>query len=199
MTPNNYRPEDFRGCQFNPLTMGPMLTAYPLLSDAMKSEWLYEEKIDLLIRYVMMVYDPKSPLVSDERDLNRRKRMALDMLEVTEEETQEKWIQHDHPFLADFITCFLSRFLKSREYAMLQAIDFKFWESIKLTMQSISGKNSKEELEALQKKSIAADEMDKDIKRLEALHKQYFMDDLDLVRKVKKRITPEGIAGAGHV
>lgn len=199
MMHSNYKQDDFRLCQFNPLADQPMLTAFPLLSDAMKSEWLYEEKIDQLIRYVILVYDPKSPLFTDERDLNRRKRLALDMIEIAEEEMQEKWIRHDYEFIAELITNFLSRFLKSREYAMLQAIEFKFWESIKLTMQSISGKNSKEELEALQKKSIAADEMDKDIKRLDALHKQYFMDDADLIRKVKKRITAEGVAGADNV
>jgi len=199
MMHSNYKPADFRLCQFNPLTEGPMLTAYPLLSDAMLSEWLYYEKIDLLIRYVILVYDPKSPLVQDERDLNRRKRAALDMIEITDEETQDKWIRHDHEFLPELISKFLERFLKSREYAVLAALEFKFWESVQITLTPVSGRNSKEELESLQKKSLVAEEMDKDIKRLDLYHKQYFMDDTDLVRKVKKRFSPERMAGLGDV
>lgn len=62
---------------------------------------------------------------------------------------------------------------------MLQAMEFKFWESIKLTMQAGG-------LESLKNKGIAADEMEKDIKRIEAYYRLYYMEDIELEKKVKK-------------
>lgn len=191
----SYKIEAFKGCQFNPLIAEKMMAAYPGLRGNLESEWIEDPDIDNLLRYVILVYDPKSPLVSDERDISHRKNLALDMLEVDEDEVRDKWIAHLHPFMVDLICLLLFRYIKSREYAMLQALEFKFSESVKLVLQPVAGKSSKEELEALQKKSIAADEMDKDIKRIEAYHQQYFMEDGDLAKKAKRKMSPEYIAG----
>jgi hypothetical protein len=189
----SYKIDAFKGCQFNPLTKEKMMSAYPGLAGNLEIEWIADPQIDDLLRYVILVYDPKSPLVTDERDTGHRKELALDMLEI-EDEQRLNWISHKHEYLPDLICLFLQRFFKSREYAMLQALEFKFWESIKLTLQPVAGKNSKEELESLQKKSLAANEMDNDIKRIDAYYRQYFMEDMEL-EKQSKRIysSPEKI------
>lgn len=191
----SYKIEAFKGCQFNPLVKEKMTTAYPGLAGNMEIEWLSDPDIDNLTRYAILVYDPKSPLVTDERDIGHRKDVALDILEIDDEETRANWTAHKHPFLPDLICLLLFRFIKSREYAMLQALEFKFEESVKLVLQPVAGKSSKEELEALQKKSIAADEMDKDIKRIENYYRQYFMEDDELHKRIKRRVSPELIAG----
>jgi hypothetical protein len=191
----SYTHKSFQSCQFNPLSTERMTAAFPILLLAIEKEWADDPHIDTLIRYVIMVYDPKSPMVTDERDIARRKQLALDELKMSDEELRQQWIAHDHPFLAELITELLKRFVKSREYAILVALEFKFWEAIKLTMQPISGKNSKEELESLQKKSLVADEMDKDIKRIDQYYKQFFMEDAELEKKGKRRLSPETIAG----
>jgi hypothetical protein len=175
----SYKIDAFKGCQFNPLVKEKMIAAYPGLAGELEIEWIADPDIDNLLRYVILVYDPKSLLVTDERDIGHRKDLALDMLEIEEEEVRANWIAHRHPFLPDLICLLLYRFVKSREYAMLQAMEFKFWESIKLTLHPGG-------LESLKNKGIAADEMEKDIKRIESYYRLYYMEDIELEKKVKK-------------
>lgn len=60
-------------------------------------------------------------------------------------------------------------------------------------MEPISGKNNKEELEAVQKKATIKDEIEKDIRRIESLQRTFFGEDEDL-SKSRRRITPELMA-----
>jgi hypothetical protein len=182
----SYKIEAFKGCQFNPLIKEKMMSAFPGLAGNLEIEWIADPEIDNLLRYAILVYDPKSPLVTDERDTGHRKDLALDILEIEDDEIRADWIAHRHPFLPDLICLLLFRYIKSREYAMLQAIEFKFWESIRLTLEPIAAGKSKEQLEALQKKSLAGNEMESDITRIDALYRKYFMEDIELEKKAKK-------------
>jgi hypothetical protein len=190
-----YSEQNFKGCAFNPLTKDKMLDAYPRLTEIILPEWRTEE-LDGLLRYIICVYDPKSILVSTERDLNYRKGISAELsgLDMNNDELMTSIYTCTHDFIADLIVRFLMRFVKSKEWAAIVIVENCFWESAKKLMEPISGKNSKEELEAVQKKSAIKDELDKDIARLEKYYKSFFGDDDDLQSKAKTRVTPESIA-----
>ena len=63
-------------------------------------------------------------------------------------------------------------------------------------MEPINGKDSKQELEAVQKKSAIKDELDKDIARLDKYYKAYFGDDEVLETRAKTKWTAEGMSKA---
>lgn len=191
-----YKKKDFANCQFNPLADQPILTEYPKFNEIILPEWVDEPQLDNIIRYVIMVYDPKSILVYNERDLNYRKGIAAELasFDLADEEFMATIYNSSHAFIAELILKFLMRFAKSKEWAALCAFEFAFWESIQMILEPISGKNNKEELDAVQKKATIKDELDKDIRRLESYFKAFCGEDNDLLDKARKRITPEMIA-----
>lgn len=207
----SYSEKDFKGCAFNPLVKGKMLNEYSRLCEIISPEW-DTPYLDELIRYVICVYDPKSPLAIQERDLNYRKGVAAELAKMDMDNNdfiqavyncsyimknvsvEDALLGGDFPLISDLIMKYLMRFVKSKEWAAIIIVENCFWESAKKLMEPISGKNSKEELEAVQKKSAIKDELDKDIARLEKYFKSFFGDDDDLALRAKTRVTPESIA-----
>lgn len=201
----SYSVKEFGGCMFNPLVSEPMVTKYPRLLDIINPDW-NTEHLDLLIRFMICVYDPKSPMVINERDLNQRKGLAAEIvgLNTSDEELITSIYSFTYDFgeksaplgegFVDLVIRFLMRFIKSKEYAAIVIVENCFWESAKKLMEPITGKNSKEELEAVQKKSAIKDELDKDIFRLDKYHKAFFSDDTELEVKAKSKMTPEAMA-----
>ncbi len=189
----NYKSKDFAACQFNPLTDQKILDAYPRLSEIIDPDWV-DEYLDSVLRYIIMVYDPKSPLINNERDLNYRKGIAGELAGITDESMAESLYTSTHEYSSELIIKYLMRFAKSKEWAAICAYESSFWESIKEVIEPISGKNSKEKLESVQKKSAIKDEIEKDIKRLDALYRTFFGEDDELQNKAKRRLTPELIA-----
>jgi hypothetical protein len=198
-----YNEKSFSGCMFNPLSKRKMVDAYPRLNEIILPEWNGPE-LDSLIRYTICVYDPKSVLAITERDLNYRKGLAAELagIDMSDDDFITSVYTCTHKFtddpssggLVDFIIRFLMRFIKSKEWAAIVIVENCFWESAKKLMEPITGKNSKEELEAVQKKSAIKDELDKDIARLEKYHKLFFGEDDVLQEAVKTKMTPESIA-----
>lgn len=188
-----YKQSDFNNCQFNPLVDQPILDAYPKLNEIIEPEWL-DDNLDSIIRYMIIVYDPKSPLINHERDLNYRKDIAINLAQITDEKLAAGVFQLKHAYAPDLIIKYLMRFARSKEWAAICAFESSFWESIKEVIEPISGKSSKEKLESVQKKSAIKEEIEKDIKRLDALYKVFFGEDDALEVKSKRRLSPEMIA-----
>jgi len=193
-----YKYDDFSACAFNPMAKEKMIVKYPRLYSLIENEtWdIKEHNIDALIRYIIAAYDPKSPLLINERDLNFRKTIAADIagLPAKDEEYMDSVYSFSHPFLVDMLIKYFMRFSKSKEYAAIVVIENCFWESTKKLLEPIEGKSSKEQLDAVQKKSALKDELDKDIIRIDKLYKSFFGEDVELEKKGKLKITPEDIA-----
>lgn len=171
-----------------------MLENYPQLSEIILPDWM-DEYTDCVMRYIVMVYDPKSPLINNERDLNYRKGVAGELAGIEDEEVLESLFTSTHRYSADLTVKYLCRFVKSKEWAAICAFESSFWESIKEVIEPITGKNSREKLDSVQKKSAIKEEIEKDILRLDKLYRVFFGEDDELQNKAKKRLTPELIAG----
>lgn len=170
-----------------------MLQAYPLLSEIVDPDW-QDEYLDSILRYIIMVYDPKSPLVINERDLNYRKGIALELAHLEDQEIREPLITSTHKYSPALIIKYFMRFSRSKEWAAICAFEFAYWESLTEVMKPISGRNSREVLDSVQKKAAIKEEIEKDIKRLDQLYRTFFGEDDDLLNKNKRRITPELMA-----
>jgi hypothetical protein len=195
-----YTKEKFKNCIFNPMEESGMLSEYPRLEQIIKEEWK-DVHLDSIIRFAICCYDPKSPLIKDEPSLNERKMIAADISNMGSEIQDEVFNmiypanrEDRTPFVHELIFEYLRRFAKSKEFAAIAAIEFKFWEQIKQVLTPITGKNSKEELEAVQKKSLVSNEIEIDLKRIDTYYMKFFGEDEMLQKKASNRFTPERIA-----
>lgn len=194
-----YKEKDFNNLQFNPLCEKGMLETYPILNHIVSPEIKSGADTDMLLRYIILCYDPKSRLVMDEKDLNHRKSIAAEYAQLMGD---KEYLQEVFTFglkrLAEMTVKYLIRFVRSKEWAAIVSIEFKYWENISELITPIVGTTNKERLEAAQKKSIISDEVEKDIKRIDSLYKSFFGDD-DLESAIKQSpFTAERIA-FGHV
>lgn len=208
----NYKLEDFAGCAINPLQKN-LLENNPRLKNLIpiiqkNEEELNEDgeeessvvffepkEVEEIFRYIIILYDPKSPLFKNERDLNRRKAAAA-VIAKLENNTDYLATIYDctHELIVPLTIGYLQKIAKSMEYAAIMVIENCFWESTQKLMEPISGRNSKDELDAVQKKSAIKDELDKDIIRLDKYVKAFFGEDEQLAAQAKKRISPESMS-----
>jgi hypothetical protein len=188
-----YKKEAFNSCHFNPMIGEAMFTAYPKLTEIIDLDWL-DEHLDSILRYMIMVYDPKSPLVFNERDLTYRKGIAIELAKFNDETIIEAVLNSTHKYSPELIIKYLTRFARSKEWAAICAFESSYWESIKEVIEPISGKNSREKLDSVQKKAVIKQESIEDIKRLDMLYRTFFGEDEELMNKNKRRLTPEMIA-----
>jgi len=192
-----YKEKDFNGCVFNPLCNGSLLDVYPRLSEIVPEALWADQQLDNILRFLIVMYDPNSPLIRNEKDLKYRRAKAFELCGIHDEGLQTALETHTHYYFPKLVFEYLKRFGKSKEWAVIAALEYCFWESIYKLISPISGDNSKIELDAVQKKEVIKDGVDKDIKRLEQYYKQFFGGDEVLEKKVKKRISPELIASNG--
>lgn len=193
-----YKKSHFDKCSFNPMIEGNMLQAYPMLAEIVVREWTAKAEFNSLLKYVVFMYDPKSPLFANEKDLNHRKGVAAELAGFDMDDTALLMGIYSctHPYIVELTVRYLIRFAKSMEYTAIVVVENCFWESTRKLMEPISGDNSKQELEAVQKKSAIKDELDKDIARLEKYKKAFFGEDEVMVSEAKSRpaTTPEAMA-----
>jgi hypothetical protein len=189
----NYKEEHFKNCQFSPLAKGKMIEQYSRLASIIEPEWNEDPDLDNLIRYVIVMYDPDSPVYKAERDITRRRDLAFDLAGVDDEAKRLMIATHTHNFLPDLIVKYLMQFPRSKEWAMICAMEYTFWESIHKLFEPISGKTSKDELESVQKKATIKDELEKDSERLESHYKKFFGGDEEIIGKTKLLYKPENM------
>lgn len=186
--------KNFDNLQFNPLCKEDIFKEYPVLLEIIRDELKPTNDIEKILRYVIMLSEPKSIVVISERDLNYRKTVVADLVGLnTDISYRECIFDYSNPVVLEITMRYLMRFCKSKEFAAIAAMENTYWESIKLLLRPIDETaKDKEMLDAVQKKSAIKNEIDADLKRLDTYYSAFFGDDKDLLSK-KERIRPESI------
>jgi len=194
---SNYNQKSFEQCAFNPMIEGNITAHYPALTEVIPEELQGGSDTEKIVRYTIMVYDPKSPLVIAERDLNFRKGIAAELSGMDMDDTYyiDNIFSCCLPGLVDLTCKYLVRFAKSKEWAAICAYEYKFWEAIRLIMAPISqDKSDKEQLDAANKKDVLSTSIDEGLVKLEQYYRNFFGEDDELQKRAKKRMTPELMA-----
>lgn len=194
-----YKPEDFNSCLFNPLVKKEMLKAYPKLQEILPPDSGTLPSLDNVLRYICMLYDPKSPLITGERDLNYRKTVAADLAGFDEDKDAEfldRLFESKKEWVVGMTMKYLLRFIKQRKWAYIAAVENKYWEKIARLNQPIQKADKEsDELRAYQIVDSITDSAYKDLSRLDTLYSEFFGDDEELSKTAQNiRITPEMIA-----
>lgn len=203
----SYTEKDFSRCIVNPLQKdllgkNPGLKEIvPVAADPETGEKLVFNDADVegLFRYIILLYDPNSLIVKSERDLAKRKNVAIGIAITPSSDYDyiQSIINCEHPLIVGMAVGYLQNYAKSKEWAAICAFESTFWESIKKLMEPIVAKDTKAELESVEKKAKIKVEVESDIARLDALYKKFYGEDDTLQVKAKARITPENINSYG--
>lgn len=174
-----YTEKHFERCAFNPMCKNPMVDEFQ------KLRTIFTTSDDAVIRYTIMMYDPASFLVRDERDWNKRRDIACELT----------FVDSDAPELQETIyEAFIDylQYINDKVWAAASAAEMRFWEAIKLTLIPITETGAKGQLEAAQKKAVLAESIDDCIKRIETYAKDLSGGDVVLEKRIKKSfVSPE--------
>jgi hypothetical protein len=198
-----YQKQDFGRCFFNPLEKN-LLKTYPQLSELLTpkidTDPLSEEGEDL-IRYVLALYDPKSPVVKDNPDMNSRKIEAARIAgyDLTGDSGKlELMYACASDYLVGLIVNFLRKIIQSRVWAAIQADEQVFWEFVARLYKPIAEESDKDGVSAIEKKIKLSQGRETLSSQIELNWNKFFSDDEALKKKVEKKkdYSPEAMAGA---
>jgi len=192
-----YRSEDFKKCLFNPCVID-IFDAYEQLG---KIKAISDKIDDKLMKYIVCVYDYRSPIVINNRELKIRKQLGAEMAGYnmqSNELTALFNIEYDYVLAA--IDTFLKSFIHSRTWYMICSNESAFWEygqrmlSPVGTISEDGGKKMSEKdiMAAMALKTKLSEDMLAIDERLDASYKKLYGDDVN--RMVNRGTTPETIA-----
>jgi hypothetical protein len=186
----DYKAEDFSKCVFNPLKKDVISGRAQELTEK------YTGPCDVksLLKYIIAVYDPKSPIVKEYPELEKRKEAGA-MFAGIDEEYREKLFSCENEEDAKLIIQYL-KIVKSRVWGMMVSIEQTIWEYNQRLFIPISAEKDKDSVAAVNMKSKMAEDVVLMNERLENLSRQFYGDDVETLktRKVVERFTPEAMA-----
>jgi len=190
----SYQKQSFDKCFFNPLEKD-LLKTYPQLKELIDGI----EISDRQIKYCLSMYDPKSPVVKDNPDINARKIAAAEVAGYDKQKDKEeldKLFACDEEGVIVFTINFLRKVVKSRVWASLCADEQVFWEFIQRLFKPISEDSDKTDVDAQEKKLKISKGKEEVSALIEVNWNKLLGDDEDLKKKVKKQdYSPESMAG----
>jgi len=192
----NYTEKDFNGCLFNPLKKD-LFKTYPRLSEMFPDG--VSNSDTLAVKYIICMYDPKSPFIKEYSDLTVRKQSAAlyagyELL--SNQVILESMFQFSEDRFTVAVDYFLRMFVRSRLWAMIISMEQVWWGFNNRITKPVKAEKDKEELQAYQIISTIGDEMDKLNDRLEGYYRKFYSEDdalLDAANKIH-RVSPESIA-----
>lgn len=200
--------KDFKRCLFNPLGKSKLATEprlqalFPLMDEDNEDAVVFTAEVprEKLLKYILCMYDPESPLLK-EPSLEIRKIQAAQIAGY-DLEGDSDWLEKEVFSCKNAVVItVLVRYLmlrKSREFAGIMADEQTYWEFVKRLMEPI-GKADKErdEIASLDIKTKLSEAKEVLNQRLTNNWKKFFNDD-DAAAKQATQVnvwTPEAAAG----
>lgn len=204
-----YDSNDYRKCAFNPLTP-ELYDSNPRLEVAI-GKYVCNENV---ARYIIILYDPSSPIVLSEPDIDKRKNAALQEAGLDDSAIADSLKElEDENFIAA-VVAYLINFTNNRLWQRIVVNEQLYEEYCKRLLQPVrttasttstdeDGKplrkglivQEKDELTAYTIKAKLREELDNIGAALDGYYRQMFGGDDVLIKKNKVRFTPEMMAG----
>jgi len=193
-----YNEKSFEAMKFNPMCKGDIGDVHPELKPIMA---IYGKPMpDLVIRYILMVYDDSSVLVQACREITMRKRTAAELSRLNTMKNEKFFdmvLDCSDTNVVKMIVEYLRVFRKPRLWQMIVANEMLFEEYNARLMQKIKENDAdeKKELDALNVKTKIRQEVEAINTSLEAYYMAMFGNDDNLKKRVQSiDFSPEGQA-----
>ncbi len=173
-----YLEKDFKNCLFNPCVID-LFDEYPQLKELKDISPYVSNK---LMKYIISVYDYKSPIVINNRELKIRKQLAAEFAgyDLMNDDLKPMFeLSADHVIKA--VDLFLKKFIHSRVWYMICCNENIFFEYGQRMLTPVSGKSEdgkpmteKAITEAMVLKTKLSDDMATIDERLDAAYKRLY-------------------------
>lgn len=192
-----YKETDFSKCLFNPLTDG-LFTTYPQLG---KIKEVWPAITEKTMKYIICVYDYRSPIVTQNREIKIRKQVAAELSGYDIINDDIKWLFNiESDFLLKSIDTFLKTFIHSRVWYMICCNEHIFYEYGQRMLKIVDNKDDsgkpmteKAVTEAMVLKTKLSDDMATIDERLDTAYKRLYGDE-KADKFINSATTPERIA-----
>lgn len=188
-----YTHEQFKNCRFNPFEKD-LLEKYPEL----KSVQPKCKNSENIMRYILFMYDPKSPLIRDIRNIKARKQEAA-KLSGFDLEKDTEFLDTLYGFTDDKIlkstVRFLIEFIHDRVWSMIVSLEQTFYEYNERLLKPVESTDTKEK--DMMSTIVLKSKLIQDLKEIHNLLKEYYkeiFEDDELREKIVNKITPESMA-----
>lgn len=191
-----YTEKNFTGCTFNPL-IKDFRERYENLFEIVPVDFVGDK--EKLLKYICLMYDPKSPLITDTASIDTRKRNAAQYAGYAiDEKGLNEIFELTNKHVIEVIDVFLRRHINERLAYMIFGNEQTFFEYGKRLLQPVEWKEDSKEkdlLSAIAIKTKLSEDMAAINARIEADYKRLYNNDAHLEKVVTKRaFTPEGFA-----
>ena len=190
--------KDFSIMEFNPLSKRALTSCYP------KLKGIVGDVDDKMLRYVLMMYDMKSPLREYYPELDKRKQFAaslagydMDTDDVTglfDFKLKVEGEEVTYEALLDVIIKYL-KYQNNYMWSMIVSNEQAFYEFNKRVMIPVDGQRDKDILQAVDIKNKLMDAQDVIVQRLQKYLRELTGEDDKLEQSItkRKRLRPENI------
>ncbi len=185
-----YQKTDFTRCVFNPMVKD-LFKEYPSL-DGFKD--IISDNPDAILKFIIMAFDPGSPLIKDFPDARMRKEEAALLASV---KNVDEVVSFSNSKYVEAANWYLRHYVRSLDWAVIQANLETFWEYQQRLMTPIEREEKSKErdmMAAIQVKSKLAEDLSVISERIQKHMKQFYSDDDLLKAETKLRFTSENIA-----
>jgi BMFP domain-containing protein YqiC len=198
-----------------------VLEKFPELAKYEVIKKLRAPKKNLLIRYIIFLYDPGSDLIREVSDLSSRKKHAADLAGYQDSDNLRALFDCTDEALLTLLDCFFKEIYHNRKYREWQTLTQELDEYTRLRWEQIDGKTGKKRKTVTTddegKKKVDYDDIPEDIDKykaatektklreqcdkihasLDALEREIFGDheDVKTVALKTRYMTPENFAG----
>lgn len=193
-----YKELEFSKCLFNPF-VDDVFKSYPQLGKIKA----IDKKIDnKLMKYIICVYDYRSPIVIHNRELKIRKQVAAEFAGYNVLEEDLKYLFNiEEEYVLKAIDTFLKSFIHSRTWYMICCNENIFWEYGQRMLKPVGvmeeegGKklSEKDLIAAMQAKTKLSEDMSAIDERLDAAYKRLYGNE-SIDKFISSATTPERIA-----
>lgn len=193
-----YKEIEFSKCLFNPC-VDNIFSTYPQLN---KIKSIDKKVDDKLMKYIICVYDYRSPVVIHNRELKIRKQVAAEFCGYDVLKDDLKYLFNiEEEYVLKAIDLFLKSFIHSRIWYMICCNENIFWEYGQRMLKPVGtidedgGKklSEKDLIAAMQAKTKLSEDMFAIDERLDAAYKRLYGNE-SLNKFISGATTPERIA-----
>jgi hypothetical protein len=192
----DYSQESFKNCLFNPFAKD-LTGKYPALKDLLP-QGEHGEKV---LKYILFLYDPKSPFIRDIRNIKTRKQEAAKLAGFD--------LQKDSDFLDSVYSFknkeaaakaikFLKEFIHDRTWSMIVSHEQTFYEYNERLMKPVEDDKDTTKEKDVMATIVLKSKLVQDLKEIHTILKEYYkeiFEDDDLREQViNNRISPETMA-----
>lgn len=190
--------KDFSIMEFNPLSKRALTACYP------KLKGIVGDVDDKMLRYVLMMYDMKSPLREYYPELDKRKQFAASMAGYDVDKDDVSGLldfkvkvdgeEVTYEELLDVIIKYL-KYQNNYMWSMIVSNEQAFYEFNKRVMIPVDGARDKDILQAVDIKNKLMDAQDVIVQRLQKYFRELTGEDDKLEQSItkRKRLRPENI------